>query len=91
MMLVGNDLDRHEEREVSTPEGSVLAKDLGCDFVEASAKDGINVERAFFDVVRRIRRLQSKQDTPQSRLLRNGFPMTMEPQRTETGNPSGSW
>ena len=44
------------EREVSTQEGNALAKDLGCDFVEASAKNCINVERAFYDVVRNLRR-----------------------------------
>jgi GTPase KRas len=56
VMLVGNKCDRHTEREVSTQEGYSLAKDLGCDFVEASAKNCINVEKAFFDVVRQLRR-----------------------------------
>ena len=56
VMLVGNKSDRVTEREVSTQEGSALAKELGCDFVEASAKNCINVERAFYDVVRTLRR-----------------------------------
>ena len=56
VMLVGNKCDRVTEREVSTQEGSALAKDLNCDFVEASAKNCINVERAFYDVVRQLRR-----------------------------------
>ncbi|MCJ1297911.1 Ras GTPase ras2, partial [Hypocenomyce scalaris] len=56
VMLVGNKSDRVTEREVSTQEGSALAKELGCDFVEASAKNCINVERAFYDVVRLLRR-----------------------------------
>jgi len=56
VMLVGNKCDRVTEREVSTQEGYSLAKDLGCDFVEASAKNCINVEKAFFDVVRQLRR-----------------------------------
>jgi GTPase KRas protein len=58
VMLVGNKCDRITEREVSTQEGYSLAKELGCDFVEASAKNCVNVERAFFDVVRQIRRQQ---------------------------------
>lgn len=33
-----------------------MARELGCEFVEASAKNCINVEKAFFDVVRIIRR-----------------------------------
>ncbi|KAJ0120053.1 ras-2 protein [Diaporthe amygdali] len=56
IMLVGNKSDRVTEREVSTQEGHALARELGCEFVEASAKNCINVEKAFFDVVRIIRR-----------------------------------
>ena len=56
VMLVGNKSDRITEREVSTQEGNALAKELGCDFVEASAKNNINVDRAFYDVVRRLRK-----------------------------------
>ncbi|KAF2724368.1 ras-domain-containing protein [Polychaeton citri CBS 116435] len=55
IMLVGNKCDRVTEREVSTQEGQALAKQLGCDFVEASAKNCMNVEKAFYDVVRRLR------------------------------------
>jgi len=56
IMLVGNNSDRITEREVSTQEGYDLARELGCDFVEASAKNCINVEKAFYDVVRKLRR-----------------------------------
>lgn len=55
VMLVGNKCDRVTEREVSTAEGSALAKQLGCNFVEASAKNCVNVEKAFYDVVRQLR------------------------------------
>jgi GTPase KRas protein len=56
IMLVGNKSDRVTEREVSTQEGHALARELGCEFVEASAKNCINVEKAFYDVVRILRR-----------------------------------
>ncbi len=56
VMLVGNKSDRVTEREVSTQEGSALARQLGCEFVEASAKNSTNVEKAFYDVVRSLRR-----------------------------------
>nr|POE93586.1 protein ras-2 [Quercus suber] len=56
VMLVGNKCDRVTEREVSTQEGTALAKQLNCDFVEASAKTCHNVEKAFYDVVRQLRR-----------------------------------
>jgi GTPase KRas protein len=55
MMLVGNRCDRAADREVSAEEGYALARELGCEFVEASAKECINVEEAFYDIVRLIR------------------------------------
>ncbi|OJJ01035.1 hypothetical protein ASPVEDRAFT_130609 [Aspergillus versicolor CBS 583.65] len=42
VMLVGNKSDKAVERAVSAQEGQALAKDLGCEFVEASAKNCIN-------------------------------------------------
>ncbi|KAK4983706.1 RAS2 protein [Elasticomyces elasticus] len=67
VMLVGNKCDRVTEREVSTQEGSALAKELGCDFIEASAKNCINVERAFYDVVRSLRRQRVNTARPNDR------------------------
>jgi GTPase KRas protein len=69
IMLVGNKSDRVTEREVSTQEGHALARELGCEFVEASAKNCINVEKAFYDVVRLLRRQrqQSLRSTPSQR------------------------
>jgi GTPase KRas protein len=66
IMLVGNKSDRVTEREVSTQEGHALARELGCEFVEASAKNCINVEKAFYDVVRQLRRqrMQNNQRSP---------------------------
>jgi GTPase KRas len=55
-MLVGNKSDRVIERAVSTQEGHTLARELGCEFVKASTKDDINVEKAFYDVVRLLHR-----------------------------------
>lgn len=56
IMLVGNKNDRVTEREVSTHEGHALARELGCEFVEVSVKNCVNVEKAFYDVVRLLRR-----------------------------------
>ncbi|KAH8590461.1 ras-like GTPase Ras2 [Bisporella sp. PMI_857] len=58
IMFVGNKSDRVTEREVSIQEGHALARELGCEFVEASAKACVNVEKAFYDVVRQLRRQQ---------------------------------
>ncbi|KAI9859019.1 MAG: Ras GTPase ras2 [Trichoglossum hirsutum] len=67
VMLVGNKSDRVTEREVSTQEGHALARELGCDFVEASAKNCINVEKAFYDVVRLLRRQRQAMNRDTSR------------------------
>ena len=56
LMLVGNKRERVMEREVSTQEGAALAREWQCEFVEASARTFVNVEKAFYDVVRQIRR-----------------------------------
>ena len=78
VMLVGNKSDRVTEREVSTQEGSALAKEMGCDFVEASAKQCINVEKAFYEVVRSLRK--QRQDTQITRMGTNAG---------RTGGPPG--
>ncbi|CAJ2502940.1 Uu.00g103340.m01.CDS01 [Anthostomella pinea] len=65
VMLVGNKSDRVTEREVSTQEGHALARELGCEFVEASAKNCINVEKAFYDVVRILRQQREASQRPQ--------------------------
>jgi GTPase KRas protein len=60
MVLVGNKCDLEEERQVPTAEGSDLAKSFGCPFIESSAKQRINVEEAFFELVREIRKHRNK-------------------------------
>ncbi|VUC30941.1 unnamed protein product [Clonostachys rosea] len=62
-MLIGNMSDKTSEREVSTKEGQLLAHELGCGFVETSAKTGANVEKAFYDVVRALRQ-ENRNPTP---------------------------
>lgn len=73
VMLVGNKCDRVTEREVSTQEGSALAKQLGCEFVEASAKNCINVESAFFNVVRQLRRQRAGGPPPRGSEHKNAY------------------
>ncbi|KAK6361440.1 Ras GTPase ras2 [Orbilia blumenaviensis] len=68
IMLVGNKSDRVTEREVSHQEGMELARELECQFVEASAKNCVNVEKAFYDVVRLLRKQrQSSSRKPYTR------------------------
>ena len=60
MVLAGNKCDLEEERQVTTVEGQDLAKSFGCPFYETSAKARINVEEAFYELVREIRKYNNK-------------------------------
>jgi len=58
MVLVGNKCDLSKERQVSKEEGQKLAASWGCPFFETSAKEKINNEECFFQVVRQIRAME---------------------------------
>ena len=55
MVVAGNKCDLEDERQVTTAEGQDLAKSFACPFFETSAKSRINVEEAFYALVREIR------------------------------------
>jgi len=59
-VLVGNKCDLENEREVSKERGEELAKQIGCKFMEASAKTATNATEAFYELVREIRRYKEK-------------------------------
>lgn len=61
IVVVGNQMDRTTEREVSPEEGRALASALGCGFIETSAKHGSSVEAAFLGVVEQLVRQRSIQ------------------------------
>jgi GTPase KRas len=46
----------HMANTLAPPEGQNLARQFGCKFIETSAKSRINVDNAFYDIVREIRR-----------------------------------
>lgn len=47
-IIVGNKTDLSESlRQVKSEEGQALAKEFNCPFIEVSAKDNINVDKAF--------------------------------------------
>lgn len=59
VLMVGNKCDLEYERQVGMSEGRDLARHLGAPFMETSAKQRINVEEAFYGLVREIRRFNN--------------------------------
>ena len=51
MLIVGNKVDKVAERAVSPEEGKQLAKELGADFCETSAKSGHNIQTMIVSAV----------------------------------------
>ncbi|CAG8688046.1 14935_t:CDS:2, partial [Gigaspora rosea] len=60
-IVVANNCDLEMERQVSEQEGRELAKQLNCKFIETSAKQRINVDEAFYNFVREIRKYNKEQ------------------------------
>lgn len=54
IMLVGNKVDLEEERVVSKEEGEEMSKRCKSGFIEASAKNNVNVNEAFYELVSRV-------------------------------------
>merc|ERR1712025_891426 len=59
MGIVGNKADMDRQRQVSTADCEDVAKQLKTPFIECSAKNRMNVDQAFHELVRLIRRFQA--------------------------------
>jgi GTPase KRas len=60
MIIVGNNCSLESEREVSREEGERLADQLGCKLIESDPRSRKNVDQAFFDLVRDIRKYNKR-------------------------------
>ena len=60
MVLVGNKCDLEHERVVPKSEGQALAQQFNCPFFETSAKDHVNVDECFRELVREVRKQKEK-------------------------------
>lgn len=67
IVLVGNKCDLEHERQLKYEDGKFLADGWGCPFFETSAKERINNEACFFEIVREIRRQDANQRPRQQR------------------------
>lgn len=64
-VLVGNKCDV-QDRETSLDQGIIVTDTWQCDFLEASAKTGKNVEEIFAVAVRRLRLAKQKRKLEES-------------------------
>lgn len=63
LVIAGNKCDLRDDKDltqVTTAEGKALAAEWGCPFFETSAKDKINNEECFYEVVREIRKSEKE-------------------------------
>ena len=65
-MLIGNKCDWEEKRAVSTEQGQQLADELGIPFLEVSAKNNINVDKAFYTLAADIKKVMDSTKAEQS-------------------------
>jgi len=66
-VLVGNKCDLEKDREVTKEQGQALANEIGCSFMECSAKTRVNVNEAFFSAVREMRKFLKAQEQVEER------------------------
>merc|ERR1719204_214274 len=60
IVLAGNKCDLENNRKVSKADGQEKAQELGCSFMETSAKTSINTNEVFYQLVRNIRKRNKK-------------------------------
>lgn len=64
MILVGNKCDLESARVISPEKGFEIASQLGIKYIEASAKQRINVDQAFQELVKVVRKFQAEERPP---------------------------
>uniref|UniRef100_A0A0D9VPI5 Uncharacterized protein n=1 Tax=Leersia perrieri TaxID=77586 RepID=A0A0D9VPI5_9ORYZ len=72
-MLVGNKVDKDEERMVTREEGLAFAQESGCLFLESSAKTRENVEKCFEELALKILEVPSLLEEGSSVVKRNSL------------------
>ncbi|KAI5294109.1 GTP-binding protein [Ascosphaera atra] len=84
-ILIGNKCDWEEKRAVSTEQGQQLANELGIPFLEVSAKNNVNVEKAFFSLASDIKKDMDSTRNEQA----GGHGVNIQQGQSETKTSSG--
>ncbi|KAJ4777258.1 RAB GTPase-like protein C2B [Rhynchospora pubera] len=84
-MLVGNKVDKDNEREVSREEGLAFAQASSCLFLECSAKTRSNVEKCFEELALKILEVPSLLEEGSSVVKRNILKQKQEKSNTANG------
>ena len=75
-ILVGNKIDLTDDRQVSEEEALQLALEWRCKYIETSAKTCLNVDNAFYEIVRHVMRVkkssEKRSDASDSKQKTNG-------------------
>ncbi|GMH00891.1 hypothetical protein Nepgr_002730 [Nepenthes gracilis] len=85
-MLVGNKVDKEDERVVSKKEGIDFAREYGCLFLECSAKTQVNVEQSFNELVLKILETPSLLTEGSSGAKKNIFRQNPPPSDSSTSS-----
>merc|ERR1719230_2480409 len=76
-MLIGNKCDMEDKRVIDFERGKALADEYGIGFLETSAKNSVNVEKAFITLAKDIKkRLIDTPDSDQKVEEKNGLKIT---------------
>ena len=84
LMLIGNKSDLEEEREVSFQEGETKANEIGCPFMETSAKTGENIAICF-EKASRILFLKTSEDDNNSSIIPGSFDLNNKNKKGKKG------
>ncbi|KAF8647723.1 hypothetical protein AX16_006558 [Volvariella volvacea WC 439] len=89
VILVGNKCDLEYERQVGMNEGRDLARHFGCQFVETSAKEKINVDESFIGLVREIKRYNKDHQTSRPGAKSSNIPPSEGTRDAQEGTDAG--
>jgi Ras-related protein Rab-10 len=79
-MLIGNKCDMDDKRCITRARGEALAREHAIPFLETSAKNNVNIEKAFFEMARLI----LKKTPEKTEVDRGGLKPTASPDNKQS-------